>query len=244
MRLNNPAPGRPVTSGYGMRRHPISGNVRMHTGIDYGGVFNVLAAGDGIVQAVGANLDPARGFGHWVRINHGNRLYTFYAHGATASNLKKGQRVKTGDRIFRSGTSGAATGPHLHFEVRDGSPLQASHKDPNPYFNKPETPSNPLRVTGKENKATWLEWQRQLKERWGYRGIVDGIPGRLTIMAIQRSIQPHGYTGPVAGNLGPNTRRGVQQKLANQGYYTGRIDGVWGPLTWSAIQRCLNEGKY
>jgi murein DD-endopeptidase len=217
----------------------------MHTGIDYGGVFDVVAAGDGVVSAIGANMNRSFGFGHWVRIDHGGGYFTFYAHGATRTGLRRGQRVRTGDRIFTAGSTGAATGPHLHFELRKGrNGVQGTHVDPTPYFQASPAPSKPLRVNGRENRATWREWQAQLKARWGYRGLVDGIPGNLTHQAIQRSIRDHGYRGPIGGNLGPNSRRGVQQKLANQGYYGGRIDGAWGPLTWSGIQRCLNDGAW
>ena len=245
MKLQNPAPGRPITSPYGPRRHQFNNNqVRMHRGIDYGGVFNVLAAGDGVVQAIGANMNPTSGFGHWVRIDHGSRFYTVYAHGAQATHLKKGQRVRAGDLIFRSGTTGAATGPHLHFEVRKGSPLWGFDVDPAPYLQEGGVTPPPLNVTGREDRATWRAWQEVLKADWGYEGRIDGIPGPMTNRAIQRSVRPHGYNGPISGNLGPFSRRGVQQRLADKGYYRGRIDGIWGRLTWSALQRALNEGGY
>jgi murein DD-endopeptidase MepM/ murein hydrolase activator NlpD len=223
----------------------------MHTGIDYGGSFNVLAAADGIVHAVGANMNTRSGFGHWVRIDHGNRFYTFYAHGAHASRLKKGDRVKAGDLIFRSGSTGSSTNVHLHFEVRQGSFLQSSHKDPMIFLtgSRPDvaTGGNPYKVSvavnGRENRETWRAWQTALKARWGYRGIIDGIPGKMSWSAIQRSVSKH-YKGPVDGVPGPMTYRGVQLRLQELGFYAGAIDGKWGKLTWSAIQRSLNEGKY
>jgi len=244
MRLSNPAPGRPITSPYGVRRHPITGRTAKHRGIDYGGTFDVVAAGDGVVAAIGSNMSRT-GFGHWVRIQHGTRLFSFYAHGAHATRLRRGQRVKTGDVIFRSGATGGATGPHLHFEVRTGvNGAMGTDVDPTPYLSDNGVPGKPLKVTGREDRATWREWQNQLKARWGYTGLVDGVPGRMTYMAIQRSVRPHGYSGPIAGNSGPMTRRGVQQKLKDQGYYDGPVDGIYGRFTWSGIQRCLNDGAW
>jgi peptidoglycan hydrolase-like protein with peptidoglycan-binding domain len=147
--------------------------------------------------------------------------------------------------VFQAGRTGGATGDHLHFEVRK-SPNGAfgTDVDPSPYLTDQGVPSGPLRVTGREDRATWREWQTQLKARWGYPGVIDGIPGRMTNMAIQRSIRPHGYSGPIAGNMGPFTRRGVQQKLKDQGYYDGPVDGIYGRFTWSGIQRCLNDGRW
>jgi hypothetical protein len=244
MRLSNPAPGRPVTSGYGVRRHPITGRTAKHRGIDYGGVFPVLSAGDGVVAAIGANMSRT-GFGHWVRINHGSGVFTFYAHGAQATRLRRGQRVRAGDIIFTAGATGGATGPHLHFEVRKSrNGAMGTDVDPTPYLTQQGVPARPLRVTGREDRATWREWQNQLKARWGYNGIIDGIPGRLTHMAIQRSVRAHGYGGPIAGNMGPMTRRGVQQKLKDLGYYDGPVDGIYGRFTWSGLQRCLNDGRW
>lgn len=241
MRLHNPAPNRRVTSPYGMRKHPISGVWRMHNGIDYGGTFNVLAAGDGIVIRKGSNMNPRNGFGHSVTIDHGSGIRTLYAHGAQASRLNIGDRVRTGDVIFKSGATGAATGPHLHFEVhRSGRTV-----DPNPFFvNDGVSPTVGLPVNGRLDKATWRVWQLVLKEQWGYEGIIDGIPGRMTWSAVQRSVVSYGYKGKIDGIPGPLTRKGVQTRLAKKKYYTGKIDGIWGPITISAIQRALNDKNY
>ena len=253
MRLQHPAPKRPVTSPYGPRRHPITGEVgRMHRGIDYGGTFNVLAAGDGVVHKVSYNGNPRTGGGHVVIIKHGTRLFTVYYHGAHRTRLNKGDRVKAGDFIYRSGATGGATGPHLHFEVRTGVNGQwGTDVDPNIYLtgSKPDVPTGPngykvtVKVDGREGRQTWRAWQTALKARWEYRGMIDGIAGRLTWTAVQKSAGRH-YKGRIDGIPGPLTRRGVQLRLQEMGYYRGRIDGIWGRITWSAIQRSLNEGKY
>lgn len=253
MRLQHPAPKRPVTSPYGPRRHPITGEVgRMHRGIDYGGTFNVLAAGDGVVHKVSYNGNPRTGGGHVVIIKHGTRFFTVYYHGAHRTHLNKGDRVKAGDFIYRSGATGGATGPHLHFEVRTGVNGQwGTDVDPNIYLtgSKPDVPTGPngykvtVTVDGRPGRQTWRAWQTALKARWEYRGMIDGIAGPLTWTAVQKSAGKH-YKGRIDGIPGPLTRRGVQLRLQEMGYYKGRIDGIWGRLTWSAIQRSLNEGKY
>jgi murein DD-endopeptidase MepM/ murein hydrolase activator NlpD len=240
MRLYNPAPGQRVSSGYGPRVHPITGQVgRKHRGIDYAGDnFPILAAGDGIVDATGSNMNKVSGFGHWIRVKHANNLFTVYAHLRARSPLRKGQRVNVGDELGRSGNTGASTGPHLHFETRVTS-VWGSDRDPNIYFvnGTPDESGNlpadlpKVPVHGRPDRATWRGWQMELKDNWGYGGIIDGIPGPITYSAIQR------YAGVrVDGVLGPVTRRAVQKKIGVP------VDGVWGRQTWSEIQRRLNTG--
>ena len=253
MKLYNPAPGRKITSPYGPRRHPISGAVgKMHRGIDYGGTFDVLAAGDGIIHKVSYNGNKKTGGGHVVIIKHATKLFTVYYHGAHRTRFNKGDRIKAGEVVYRSGSTGASTGPHLHLEVRTGISGQwGTNVDPNIYLtgSKPDVPTGPngykvnVAVNGRENKETWTAWQTALKARWGYRGILDGKPGRMTWTAIQQSCGKH-YIGRVDGIAGPMTRKAVQNRLKDLGFYTGPIDGIWGRGTWSAIQRSLNEGKY
>lgn len=105
-----------VSSGYGMRRHPILGYHKMHRGVDFAAPTGtpVLAAGDGIVEYVGR-----RGtYGNYVRIKHSNGFKTAYAHlSRFASDVKKGDRVMQGEVIAYVGSTGRSTGPHLHFEV-------------------------------------------------------------------------------------------------------------------------------
>lgn len=216
----------------------------MHHGIDFGGSFNVLSAGDGIVTHIGWS---PRGGGHVVIIKHASNLYTVYYHGAHRTPLKKRDRVKAGDFIYRSGTTGASTGNHLHFESRT-SRLWGRTVDPLPLIEGtapvPVAPTL-LKVDGRMGRNTWKAWQVVLKDSWGYRGIIDGRPGPMTYSAIQKSIIEYGYPPrAVDGRIGPNTRKGVQRRLADKGFYKGAIDGIWGRGTISALQRALNAGKY
>ena len=245
MKLYNPAPGRKVTSPYGPRKHPITGQMnKMHHGIDYGGSFDVLAAGDGIVEHVGWS---PKGGGHVVIIKHASNLYTVYYHGREATKLQKGERVKAGQFIYRSGNTGASNGNHLHFECRR-SRKWGDTVDPNIYLSgdapspEPTQPSKAnLRVDGRLGRNTWRAWQRALKDnpKYEYYGIIDGMPGPITWKAIQRSCG-----AKVDGVPGPNTRKAVQRLLKNLREYSGRIDGIWGRGTISALQRALNKGVY
>lgn len=251
MKIYNPAPGRPVTSPYGPRTHPITKQKgKMHHGIDYGGSFNVLAAQDGVVHHIGWS---PRGGGHVVILKHASDLYTVYYHGAHKTPLKKGARVHAGDFIYRSGNTGASNGAHLHFEARrsrrwghtiDPESIMMDGEAPKPgegeVGSRPSNkPSAIIRVNGRLNSTTWKAWQEVLKAKYGYRGLADGKPGRLTWKAVQRS------AGAKADGIpGPNTRMRVQQKLKKLGEYTGRIDGDWGKGTISALQRSLNKGTY
>ncbi len=106
-----------ITSYFGNRVPPVAGATGNHNGIDIG-VYSgtpVYSAGDGYVAGVGSN--GARGI--WVMIKHADNLYTFYQHLSSYS-VSRGQTVKRGQQIARSGNTGISSGPHLHFEVRTG----------------------------------------------------------------------------------------------------------------------------
>ena len=112
-----------ITSGYGVREHPIQGITKMHTGIDIGNATYgspVVAAADGVVTYAGW----LGGYGNCVMINHGNGLVTLYGHGQKIlTELHK--EVKQGELIMEVGSTGNSTGPHLHFEVRvNGNSVQ------------------------------------------------------------------------------------------------------------------------
>lgn len=118
-----PSGGR-VSSTYGMRRHPILGYKRMHAGIDFAGGYGspIYAVTDGMVTIAGRH----GGFGNYVKLNHGNGLGTGYGHMSRIA-VSPGQRVSRGQIIGYIGSTGLATGPHLHFEVyRNGHPVNPS----------------------------------------------------------------------------------------------------------------------
>ncbi|HKT85996.1 MAG TPA: M23 family metallopeptidase [Novosphingobium sp.] len=115
--IGMPVAGR-MTSGYGMRRHPILGYLRMHAGIDFGAPYGspIYAAGDGLVTFAGRH----GGHGNYVRIDHGGGVGTGYGHMSRIA-VSDGTRVRAGQVIGYVGSTGLSTGPHLHFEAyRDG----------------------------------------------------------------------------------------------------------------------------
>ena len=111
-----PMRGPYASNRFGMRMHPILGVMREHQGVDIVGDVGteVAAAGDGVVSMAG---HTGGGYGNVVVINHGYGYQTLYAHLSRVL-VKPGKRVKRGDAIARSGKSGLASGPHLHYEVR------------------------------------------------------------------------------------------------------------------------------
>jgi murein DD-endopeptidase MepM/ murein hydrolase activator NlpD len=117
--FNSPAAG-PITSGFGSRRHPVTGEVRPHAGVDIGAPHGaaVRAAGAGTVSFAGT----ASGYGLTVIIDHGDGRTTLYAH-LSRLDVQAGTEVSEGAVVGAVGATGLVTGPHLHFEVRvDGVP--------------------------------------------------------------------------------------------------------------------------
>lgn len=117
--MKTPIDGARVSSGFGMRRHPIQGYNKMHKGIDFAAPTGtpIYAAGDGVVQKAGR----FSGYGNYVRIRHNNQISTAYGHmSRIASKVSNGQRVRQGEVIGYVGTTGNSTGPHLHYEVLQG----------------------------------------------------------------------------------------------------------------------------
>jgi murein DD-endopeptidase MepM/ murein hydrolase activator NlpD len=105
-----------MTSAFKMRFHPILKTWKAHTGVDYAGSTGtpIRSVGDGVVDFAGVQ----NGYGNVVFINHGKQKTTVYAH-MSKINVRKGQSVSQGQNIGAVGSSGWATGPHLHFEFRD-----------------------------------------------------------------------------------------------------------------------------
>jgi murein DD-endopeptidase MepM/ murein hydrolase activator NlpD len=105
-----------LTSGFGLRFHPLFNDRRMHTGIDWSGAIGtpVVAAGSGVVEEAlykGGN-------GRYVRLRHANGYQTTYSHmSGFARGIEPGMKVRQGQIIGFLGNSGYSTGPHLHFEI-------------------------------------------------------------------------------------------------------------------------------
>lgn len=141
-----PVPGYTrITSKYAMRVHPITGQYKLHTGVDIGAPegANFVAANDGIVTKAEYNT----AYGNMVIIDHGGGISTLYAHGSETL-VQVGQTVKRGDSVLKVGSTGYSTGPHAHFEVR----INGVTTDPLPYITNGLIPGE--ETTSDENTNT------------------------------------------------------------------------------------------
>ena len=114
--LRTPVDGARLSSGFGMRRHPVLGYNKMHKGLDFAAPTGtpIFAAGDGVVERAGR----WGAYGHYVRIRHNSTYKTAYAHlSKYGKGITAGARVKQGQVIGYVGSTGRSTGPHLHYEV-------------------------------------------------------------------------------------------------------------------------------
>jgi len=117
--LRSPVEFSRVSSGFGARFHPIFKNWRAHTGVDFAAPqgTRVLSTADGHVISAGSR----GGYGNAVEIRHGSGITTLYAHlSRFAGGIRAGARVRQGDPIGYVGSTGYATGPHLHYEFKVG----------------------------------------------------------------------------------------------------------------------------
>jgi murein DD-endopeptidase MepM/ murein hydrolase activator NlpD len=114
--MRTPVDGARLSSGFGMRRHPILGYSRMHKGVDFAAPSGtpIYAAGAGRVVSAGRN----GGYGNYIRLRHSGEYSTAYAHlSRFAKGIRAGSRIQQGQVIGYVGTTGRSTGPHLHYEI-------------------------------------------------------------------------------------------------------------------------------
>jgi len=105
-----------MRSGFGLRRHPILGYTKMHTGVDWAAPSGtpIYASGNGVVEKVGWES----GYGKYIRVRHNNGYETAYGHmTAYARGMNEGTRVRQGQVIGFVGSTGLSTGSHLHYEI-------------------------------------------------------------------------------------------------------------------------------
>ena len=140
-----PVPGyTKITSNYGMRVHPITGQYKLHTGVDISAPIgaNFVAANDGIVTKAEYNT----AYGNMVMIDHGGGISTLYAHGSEIL-VTVGQTVKKNEAILKVGSTGYSTGPHAHFEVR----INGVVTDPIPYITNGLVPGSETEEDSQED---------------------------------------------------------------------------------------------
>lgn len=105
-----------MRSGFGGRRHPILGYMKMHTGVDWAAPYGtpIFASGNGVIERVGWE----GGYGKFIRIKHNNGYETAYGHmSAYAKGMEPGKRVRQGQVIGFVGSTGMSTGAHVHYEI-------------------------------------------------------------------------------------------------------------------------------
>ncbi|MGH6787083.1 MAG: M23 family metallopeptidase [Novosphingobium sp.] len=131
MPVDSPA----MTSGYGMRTHPVLGGRRGHKGIDLASPTGtpIRATADGTVS----RADWYSSYGLYVSLEHGGDIETRYGH-MSRLNVAAGQTVKKGEIIGYVGSTGRSTGPHLHYEVR----IAGTAVNPMPYLQGSVTPAS------------------------------------------------------------------------------------------------------
>lgn len=125
MPLARPMRGYFLSSGFGIRKDPITGRRHAHHGLDFVGAKNEKIISPSSGKVILANWFSD--YGNAIVIDHGNGFTTRYGH-LSALNVREGQNVKKGQVIARQGSTGRSTGPHLHYEIR--------------YKNKPLDPKN------------------------------------------------------------------------------------------------------
>ena len=146
--LKSPLEFTRVSSGFSMRVHPISGQWKRHTGVDFAAVTGtpIRATSDGVIEHVG----PSGGYGNLVIVKHWSNYSTAYAHMSRFANgIHKGSKVSQGDVIGFVGTTGWSTGPHLHYEFRVGN----EPRDPSTISVAAAAPLSPSEVSRFKNVA-------------------------------------------------------------------------------------------
>lgn len=146
--LTSPLEFSRITSGFGMRLHPIARQWRAHTGVDYAAPTGtpIRSVGDGVVEFAGMQ----RGYGNVAEIKHRDGKSTLYAHMHTIA-VRKGQPVSQGQRVGTVGSTGWSTGPHLHFEFR----VHGAHHDPMTIARQAQT--IPLSASARPAFSRWAD---------------------------------------------------------------------------------------
>ncbi len=167
--LKTPVSGARLTSGFGMRRHPLLGYSKMHTGVDFGVPYGtpIRAAGSGTVQIAGRH----GAYGITVEIKHTKTYETLYAHmSKLAAGVRRGAKVNQGQIIGYVGSTGRSTGPHLHYEVRAND--------------RPVNPTRMQAAGGKQLAGKELSKFKQLKQR--IAAMMQQAPSATQVAQVQQ----------------------------------------------------------
>ena len=155
-----------VTSNFGMRRHPVFGGLRGHTGVDFGAPTGtpVRTVGDGTVEFAGVQ----RGYGNVIYIKHtDNTDTTVYGH-LSRIGVREGEKVTQGQKIGEVGSTGVATGPHLHFEFRvNGEPVDPQEVMAQQHQTPPVSPAA---------RAAFAKLSASMQQQLAAAGQIQGSP--------------------------------------------------------------------
>lgn len=183
--LRTPVNAARMTSGFGMRRHPILGYSKMHRGVDFGAPTGtpIYAAGDGVI----VERAYKGAYGNYVRIRHTGDMSTAYAHMSRFANgVQKGSRVKQGQVIGYVGTTGRSTGPHLHYEILVGGVQVNPLKVANVSLTEP--------LKGGD-LARFKAMQASIKNGFEHINVgapvsvsFNAVPGKLTQVALKQQV--------------------------------------------------------
>jgi len=198
VKLSNPWPsGESIRSPWGYRKHPITGKRKKHRGVDVGYNGPILAPADGKVVHKGVSLNKSTGGGYTLILEHSEpRVWTAYYHMREPSPLPVGTLVERGQIIGHTGTTGASTGVHLHFETRR-SRSWGTDFDPETILgqagaiSKPDKPK--LVEDGAIGRQTWGAVQRMLEAEGLYKGRINGVPGKSTVLGLQKFLNRGGW---------------------------------------------------
>ncbi|SET40188.1 Putative peptidoglycan binding domain-containing protein [Oceanobacillus limi] len=258
-----PSEGR-VTSSFGVRTAPNTGNRSFHSGTDIAKSGNVpiLASASGIVSRVG----QLGTYGNVVMILHninGRTFETNYAH-LHSYNVRVGQKVDQGDQIGRMGSTGNSTGQHLHFEIHDGryASGQPNAVDPELYVNfgskyprrgdkgphvlQLQKDLNQLGFNLEEDRLFGPATERAVKDFQKQNGLaVDGIAGPNTQAKIAENLKTTASLPNKVlryGDKGEAVKK-MQEALVSVYFYPEKnkshkgVDGSFGPATLDAVKR-------
>ena len=174
-----------LTSGFGLRRHPLLMTAKMHYGVDWATAPGtpIMAAGNGVIEEVG----PKGEYGNYIRIRHANGYKTAYGHMQRfATGVGAGVRVLQGQVIGYVGSTGLSSGPHLHFEVmvKNTYDSQFSHVDPRSI----QVP-NDRQLTGKDH----ADFRREVAR---IEGLMRKHPVAQRVAEVEQPEQVEGRLDP------------------------------------------------
>lgn len=241
------------------RKHPVTGVVISHAGIDIAAPVGTLvrAAFGGIIESIRIDSFPRdphlwKGVktGNHVLIRNIDKACQYYGHFDEVL-VRTGEKIKAGQVIGTVGATGMATGPHLHFETWSSNKL-SSHFDPRILFRRYQiTPGNAIDASSNVKPTARAKSSKPTKRAKNYQSdfkdlAVDGDPGETTWKAAQLVMRTLGlYNGRIDGKAGPMTWKALQLWMRNAGHYSMSylIDGWPGRVTIRGLQQFLAGNK-